>query len=43
MFNPKFKGNIPGQKHPGKCAFSDPELLSYRKPKRVVKNKNEWP
>ena len=35
MFNPIFKENAQGQKHPGSCAFVEPELLSYRKPKRV--------
>ena len=36
-FNPIFNENIQGRKHPGSCAFAEPELLSYRKPKRVVK------
>ena len=30
MFNPIFKENVQGQKHPGSCAFAEPELLSYR-------------
>ena len=36
MFNPIFKENVQGRKHPGSCAFAEPELLSYRKPKPVV-------
>ena len=40
MFNPTFKGNIQGRKHPGKFAFAKPELICFRKPKRVVQNKN---
>ena len=36
MFNPIFKGK--GQKHPWRCAFVDPELLSYRKSKHVAQN-----
>ena len=36
MFNPIFKGNAQGQKHQGRCAFAEPELLYFRKPKRVV-------
>ena len=40
MFNPIFKGNVQGRKHPGRCAFAEPEILSFRKPKRVVQNKN---
>ena len=39
MFNPIFKENVQGQKDPGRCAFVEPELLSYRKPKRVVQIK----
>ena len=31
MFNPIFKENVQGWKHPGSCAFAEPELLSYRK------------
>ena len=38
MLNPIFKDNVQGRKHPGSCAFAEPELLSYRKPKRVVEN-----
>ena len=37
MFNPIFKENVQGQKHPGSCEFAEPELVSYRKPKSVVK------
>ena len=33
MFNPILKGNVQG-------AFAEPELLNFRKPKRVVQNKN---
>ena len=33
MFNPVFKENVQGRKHPGSCAFAEPELLCYRKPK----------
>ena len=40
MFNPIFKGNVQGQKHPGRCAFVEPELLSYRKSKYVAQNEN---
>ena len=32
MFNPIFKENVQGQKHPGSCAFAEPELLIERKP-----------
>ena len=42
MSNPLFKGNVQGWKHPGRCAFAQPELLSYRMPKRVVQIK-KWP
>ena len=38
MFNPIFKVNIQGQKHPGSCAFAEPALFSYRKPKRIVQS-----
>ena len=41
MFNPIFKRNVKGQKHPGRRAFTEPELLSFRKSKRVVQNKNK--
>ena len=27
MFNPIFKENVQGWKHPGSCAFAEPELL----------------
>ena len=27
MFNPIFKENVQEQKHPGSCAFAEPELL----------------
>ena len=27
VFNPIFKENVQGQKHPGSCAFAEPELL----------------
>ena len=27
MCNPLFKENVQGQKHPGSCAFAEPELL----------------
>ena len=46
MFNPIFKENVQGRKHPGSCAFAEPKLLSCRKPKRVVqmkKNAHEYP
>ena len=39
MFNPIFKENVQGWKYSGSCAFAEPELLSYSKPKRVVHNK----
>ena len=39
MFNPIFKWNVQGRKHPGRCTFAEPELLSYRKPKHVVQDK----
>ena len=39
MFIPIFKANVQGQKHRGRCAFAEPELISYRKPKRVVQKK----
>ena len=38
MFNPIFKENVHGWKHSKSCAFTKPELRSYRKPKRVVQN-----
>ena len=43
MFNPVFKDNVQGQKHPRSCAFAEPELLSYRKPERVQKNGHKNP
>ena len=36
MFNPIFKENVQGRKHPGSCVFPEPDLLSYRKCKHVV-------
>ena len=39
MFNQTFKGNVQGRKHPDRCAFAEPELLGYRKPKPAVQNK----
>ena len=27
MINPIFKENVQGQKHPGSCAFAEPDLL----------------
>ena len=33
MFNPIFKANVQGRKHPGSCAFAEPELLRSRKPR----------
>ena len=38
MFNLIFKENVQGWKHPGSCAFAEPDLLSYRKPNRVVQH-----
>ena len=41
MFNPIFKENVQGRKHPGNCAYAEPGILNYRKAKRVVqKSKN---
>ena len=40
MFSPKFKGNVQGRKHSGSCAFAEPELVTFRKPKCVIQNKN---
>ena len=37
MINPILKDNVQGQKHPGSCAFAEPELFNYRKPERVVR------
>ena len=39
MFNPIFKGNAQGRKHPGKWAFVEPELLRDRKRKYILQNK----
>ena len=36
MFNPIFKENVQELKYPASCAFEEPELVSYRKPKHVV-------
>ena len=33
MFNPIFKQNVQGRKHPGSYAVAEPELLSIRKTK----------
>ena len=38
--NSIFKGNVQGRKHPGRCACAEPELLCFRKSKRVVCNNN---
>ena len=38
--NPKFKGNVQGRKHPGRCAFEEPELC-FRKPKPVAQTKED--
>ena len=38
MFNPISKENVQGWKHPGSCTFAEPELLSYKKLKRVVQD-----
>ena len=38
MFNPIFKENVQGRKHPGSCAFAESEPLSYRKLKHIVQN-----
>ena len=38
MFNPIFKENVQGRKHRRSCAFVEPELLSYRRPKGGVHN-----
>ena len=40
MFNPIFKRNVQGWKHPGRCAYVQPELLTFTKPKCVIHNKN---
>ena len=33
MLNPIFNENVQGQKHPGSCAFAEPDLLMQREPK----------
>ena len=38
MFNIIFNENIQKRKHQESCAFAEPELFSYRKPKREVQN-----
>ena len=38
MFNPIFKENAQGQKHPGRYIFAEPKLPSSRKPKYVDQN-----
>ena len=38
MFNPIFRENVQGRKHPGRCALTEPEVICYRKSKRVVQN-----
>ena len=43
MLNPIFKENVQGRKHPGSCAFTEPELLSYRKPKYVLQKVKNLP
>ena len=43
MFEWIFKDNVKGQKHPRSCAFAEPEILIYRKPKRVVQNEKNGP
>ena len=40
IFNPIFKGKIQGWKHPGRCAFAEPELLSQKSKDVVQKNNN---
>ena len=39
MLNPIWNEDVQMRKHPGSCAFAEPELLSYRNPKRVAQNK----
>ena len=41
MFNPIFKENVQGRKHPASCQFAEPELLRYKNPKRVVQNEKD--
>ena len=36
MFNPILQENFQGRKHPGSCAFAEPDLLRYRKPRSVI-------
>ena len=36
MFNPVFKENIQGRKHPWSCTFAEEVLLSNTKPKIVI-------
>ena len=38
MFNPIFKENVQGWKHPWRLAFTEPEKLSYKEPKHVAPN-----
>ena len=40
MFNPIFKGNAQGRKHPGRSAFAESELLSQKSKYVVQKKKN---
>ena len=40
MFDPIFRGNVQGRKHPVIRALAGPELVSYNKPKCVLQNKN---
>ena len=41
MFNPIFKENAQGRKHPGSSAFAEQELLRHRKLKYIIqKEKN---
>ena len=42
MFNPIFKWKVKGWKHPGRCAFAEPEpeLLSQKYKQVVQKTKN---
>ena len=38
MFDAIFKETLQGWKHPRSWTFAEPDLLSYRKHKRVVQN-----
>ena len=38
MFNPIFKDDLQGQKHPGRCVIAKPKLSRYTKPKFAVQN-----